>query len=66
MKKQYFVGFVVLVLVLAVSTVFFFKAGSNQEDNENLYGHIIAGLGDDEQFSLRDIGEKTMFFLRRI
>lgn len=59
MKRQYLVGFAVLVLILAVSTVFFFKAGSSQEDNENLYGHIIAGLGDDEQFSLRDIGEKN-------
>ena len=59
MKKQYLFGFVALILVLTVSTVLFAKAGENKEDNENLYGHIIAGLGDDEQFSLRDIGEKN-------
>ena len=59
MKKQYLVGFAVLVLVLTVCAVLFAKAGKNKEDNENLYGEIIAGLGDDEQFSLRDIGEKN-------
>lgn len=59
MKKQYLAGFVVLILVLTVSTVLFAIAGKNKEDNENLYGHIIAGMGDDEQFSLRDIGEKN-------
>lgn len=58
MRKQYFVGFAALALVLAV-TVLFVKAGKNKEDNEDLYGHIIAKLGDDEQFSLRDIGEKN-------
>ena len=30
---------------------------SSSQDNEDLYGSIIAGLGDEEQFSLRDIGE---------
>ena len=59
MKKQYIVGFVALVLALTVGTVLLANAGKNKEDNENLYGHIIAGLGDDEQFSLRDIGEKN-------
>ena len=59
MKKQYLVGFAALVVVLTVCTVLFAKAGKNKEDNENLYGGIIAGLGDDEQFSLRDIGEKN-------
>ena len=59
MKKQYLVGFVALILVLTVGTVLFAKAGGNKEDNTNLYGYIIAGLGDDEQFSLRDIGEKN-------
>lgn len=59
MKKQYLIGFVALVLVLTVSSVLFAKAGKNNEDNENLYGHVIAKLGDDEQFSLRDIGEKN-------
>ena len=58
-KKQYLVGLAALVLILAVGTGLFVKAGKNKEDNENLYGHIIAGLGDDEQFSLRDIGEKN-------
>ncbi len=59
MKKQYLVGFVALILVLTVSTALFVKAEKNKEDNETLYGHIIAQLGDDEQFSLRDIGEKN-------
>lgn len=59
MKKQYLVGFAALVLVLMVSIVLFAKAGKHNENNENLYGHIIAKLGDDEQFSLRDIGEKN-------
>lgn len=59
MKKQYLLGFAALVLVIAVSAVLFIKAGENKEDNEKLYGQIIAKLGDDEQFSLRDIGEKN-------
>ena len=59
MKKQYLVGFAALVLVLTVCAALFAKAGKNEEDNENLYGDIIAELGDDEQFSLRDIGEKN-------
>ncbi|MBR1853041.1 MAG: helix-turn-helix transcriptional regulator [Lachnospiraceae bacterium] len=64
MKKQYLVGVVALtlVLVLTVCTVVFAKAGKNEEDNDpdnDLYGQIIAGLGDDEQFSLRNIGEKN-------
>lgn len=59
MKKQYIVGFLALVLVLAVCTVLFAKAGKDEEDNEDLYGQIIAELGDDEQFSLRDIGERN-------
>ena len=63
MKKQYLVGFVALALVLTVCTVAFAfaKVGKNKEDNETLYGHIIAELGDDEQFSLRDIGEKCIY-----
>lgn len=59
MKKQYLAGFAALILVLTVSAVLFVKAEKNKEDNENLYGNIIAKLGDDEQFSLRDIGEKN-------
>jgi len=61
MKKQYLVGigFAALVLALAVCIVLYAEVGKNREDNENLYGHIIAELGDDEQFSLRDIGEKN-------
>lgn len=59
MKKHYLIGFVALVLVITVCAVLFVKAGKNEEDNGNLYGDIIAGLGDDEQFSLRDIGEKN-------
>lgn len=61
MKKQYVIGFGVLVLAAGVSMLFFL-AGSgkrgNEEDN-NLYGNVIAGLGDEEQFSLEDIGEKN-------
>lgn len=59
MKKQYLAGLAALVLVLAVCTVLFARAGKNGENNEDLYGNIIAGLGDDEQYSLRDIGEKN-------
>lgn len=59
MKKQYLAGLAALVLVLAVCAVLFARAGKNGEDNEDLYGDIIAGLGDDEQYSLRDIGEKN-------
>lgn len=59
LKKQYLVGFIALILVLTVGTVLFAKAGKNNEEDENLYGNIIAGLGDDEQFSLQDIGEKN-------
>jgi len=59
MKKQYLVGFAVLIPVLTVCIVLFAKAGKNKEENENLYGHIIAELGDEEQFSLRDIGERN-------
>ena len=32
---------------------------TNGADNEELYGGLIAGLGDAEQFSLRDIGEQN-------
>lgn len=59
MKKQYLAGLAALVLVLAVCAVLFTRAGKNGEDNEDLYGDIIASLGDDEQYSLRDIGEKN-------
>lgn len=59
MKKQHLIGLVALVLVIMMSAVLFAKAGKNKEDNEKLYGNIIAELGDDEQFSLRDIGEKN-------
>lgn len=48
-----------LILVLSVCAVLFAGAGKKEEDNENLFGQIIAGLGDEEQFSLRDIGERN-------
>ncbi len=32
---------------------------NNGTDNETLYGGLIAGLEDEEQYSLRDIGEKN-------
>lgn len=59
MKKQYLIGFAALILVLTVCIVWFSKAGKNEEDNETLYGSVIAELGDDEQFSIQDIGEKN-------
>lgn len=59
MKKRYSVGLAVLVLVLTVCSVLFVKVAEKEEDNEELYGQIIAELGDEEQFSLRDIGEKN-------
>lgn len=59
MKKQYIAGAAALILVLAVCAVFFVRAGKREEDNADLYGQIIAELGDDEQFSLRDIGERN-------
>ena len=34
-------------------------AQHKSEKNEDYYGEIIAGLGDEEQFALEDIGEKN-------
>lgn len=57
-KKQHLIGLGALLLVGCV----FLLAGvlkKEKPDDENLYGNIIAELGDEEQFSLRDIGEKN-------
>ncbi len=35
------------------------QKGTSDADNEELYGELIAGLGDEEQFSLCDIGEQN-------
>lgn len=59
MKKQYLAGLAALALVLTACAVLFAGVGKKEESNENLYGQIIAKLGDEEQFSLRDIGEKN-------
>ena len=56
--KKYNYGHLLLILVM----VMFLLSGcgnSGAENNEEMYGDIIAGLGDEEQFSLRDIGEKN-------
>lgn len=60
-KKHFWVGFVALILLLTVCTISFVFAKAKKTEilNEEDYGGIIAGLGDDEQFSLRDIGEKN-------
>lgn len=58
MKKQYIIGLGILILAAAIFLLI--GAGRKEKpDNENLYGNIIAELGDEEQFSLRDIGEKN-------
>jgi hypothetical protein len=66
LKKHYLAGFVALVLILTVCTVLFAKAGKNEEDNETLYGHIIAKLGMMNNFLCGISGKRTMFFLQRI
>ncbi len=55
MKKYY------RMLLLLTACVLLAGCGQHKEtngaDNEKLYGGLIAGLGDEEQFSLQDIGE---------
>ena len=47
-------------LITALFLCLFTGCGSaEKESNEDLYGEIIAGLGDEEQYSLQDIGEKN-------
>ncbi len=47
-------------LIAALFLCLFTGCGSaEKESNEDLYGEIIAGLRDEEQYSLQDIGEKN-------
>lgn len=56
-KKYYVAGLGVLLLAAVWALAGFGK--EEKKSNEDLYGSMIAGLGDEEQFSLRDIGEKN-------
>ena len=51
------------ILLLAICSLLLAGCGKNNEtndaDNGELYGGLIAELGDEEQFSLRDIGEEN-------
>ncbi len=48
-----------ILLIIAVLILTVTGCGkSKSEENEKFYGEIIAGLGDEEQFALEDIGEK--------
>ena len=51
------------VFLLLTACVLLAGCGKHKEtdgaDNEELYGRLIAGLGDEEQFSLCDIGEQN-------
>lgn len=55
------IGFSVLVLAAGVSLLLYLTGAGEErkEENNNLYGNVIAGLGDEEQFSLEDIGEEN-------
>lgn len=58
MKKYHRIG----LCILALAVVVFAASGCGKkeaESNEDLYGNMIAELGDEEQFSLQDIGEKN-------
>ena len=59
MKKQYvfIAGACVCALAAGLLMAGFGKKGA--DSNEDLYGKMIAELGDNEQFSLCDIGEKN-------
>lgn len=60
-KKQYVIGFSVLVLAAGVSLLLYLTGAGKEgkEEDNNLCGNVIAGLGDEEQFSLEDIGEEN-------
>lgn len=54
--RKYVYGFLIPVIAM------FWLSGCGNgkaENNEDMYGEIIAALGDEEQYSLRDIGEKN-------
>lgn len=52
-----------IFLLLAACALLLAGCGKHEEtngaDNEELYGGLIAELGDEEQFSLQDIGEQN-------
>ncbi len=58
MKKQY-VAIAGLCICVFAAGILMAGFGKKETGNEDLYGGIIAGLGDDTQFSLCDIGEKN-------
>ncbi len=58
-KKWYIIG--PGALMLAAGVLLLVNSGKGEDrNNSSLYGDIIAGLGDEEQFSLADIGEKNV------
>lgn len=58
-KKRYIIG--PGALMLAAGVLLLVNSGKGEDrNNSSLYGDIIAGLGDEEQFSLADIGEKNV------
>lgn len=61
MKKQYVIGLGVLVLAAGAALLLYLTGSGKEgkEEDNNLYGNVIAGLGDEEQFSLEDIGEEN-------
>ena len=57
-KKRYIIG--PGALMLAAGVLLLVNSGKGEDrNNSSLYGDINAGLGDEEQFSLADIGEKN-------
>lgn len=63
MKKVAHKGLIGILVILAVAGGVFLTVGRDRKvrdgaDNADRYGEIIAGLGDEEQYSLQDIGEK--------
>lgn len=48
-----------ILFIIAMLSLLFTGCGQHKsEENSDYYGKIIAGLGDEEQFALEDIGEK--------
>ena len=48
----------VLLAVLMFLALALTGCGQREKNRNEEYGEVIAGLGDDEQFALEDIGEK--------
>lgn len=60
-KKRWLIGAGALTAVVAAAGILAVAEtgkGKQEEDN-NLYGSVVAGLGDEEQFSMQNIGEKN-------